>query len=302
MVTIILERKRGAILGAFIGDALGGVVEFLKPMPLPKEFVDEALAMEGGGFMDLEPGQCTDDSELMICLATALKNCECPLPYYKVWLLTSPIDVGVTCKYAFDADSGTGDDLPILNKESQSNGALMRVLPVALWYWDKDDSYIANRAREDALLSHPHPICQECNAAYCVAIAWLLRGKSKCDAILAAKNILVEVDSTHETDIVLHWIDAGINILPMPRDKIGWVQWSFRLAFGLLAKETPFHEAMEYVLSCGGDTDTNACIVGGMLGAFWGEQEIPLEWRTKVLSCTADRPQWLLPSTIMSSI
>lgn len=299
ITNIIRERKRGALLGAFVGDALGAVVEFLKPMPLPQEFVDDALKMNGGGFLDLEPGQCTDDSELMICLANALINNECPLPRYKAWLLTAPIDVGVTCEYAFDADSGTGENLPILNKDSQSNGALMRVLPIAVWFWDKDDTYIANRAREDALLSHPHPVCQECNAAYCVAIAWLLRGNNAHDAITSAKNILAE-SSKPEAVMVSEWIDLGINILPIHRDKIGWVQWSFRLAFGLLAKETKYDEAMTYVLSCGGDTDTNACIVGGMLGALYGEKGIPFQWRTKVLACTAKRPIWLLPRTIMS--
>jgi len=292
------EKKRGAILGAFVGDALGAVVEFLKPMPLPKEFVDEALEMNGGGFMDLEPGQCTDDSELMICLITALKNNEDPLPYYKAWLLTNPIDVGITCKYAFHNESGTGNNLPELNKESQSNGALMRILPIAIWFYDKDDNYIAERAREDALLSHPHAICQECNAAYCVTIASLLRGNNVHEAILAAKNILQNI-STNESNIVLDWIDEGIDILPVPRDKIGWVKWAFRLAFGLLIKETPFREAMVYVLSCGGDTDTNACIVGGMLGALWGEQGIPIEWKKKVLFSKADRPTWLHPGTIM---
>ena len=31
----------------------------------------------------------------------------------------------------------------------------------------------------------------------------------------------------------------------------------------------------------GGDTDTNAAIVGGLVGARWGIDGIPSEWRSK---------------------
>jgi hypothetical protein len=44
------------------------------------------------------------------------------------------------------------------------------------------------------------------------------------------------------------------------------------------------------VISLGGDTDTNACIVGGLLGAIVGESNIPEEMKKKVkkFDCTDD--------------
>ena len=39
---------------------------------------------------------------------------------------------------------------------------------------------------------------------------------------------------------------------------------------------------MREVISLGGDTDTNACIVGGLLGAIVGESNIPEEMKKKV--------------------
>ncbi len=41
-----------------------------------------------------------------------------------------------------------------------------------------------------------------------------------------------------------------------------------------LHEATPFDTAMSEILSKGGDTDTNAAIVGGLLGAVCGESGI----------------------------
>jgi len=35
----------------------------------------------------------------------------------------------------------------------------------------------------------------------------------------------------------------------------------------------------------GGDTDTNAAIAGALLGAVYGLDAIPAQWKDKVLSC-----------------
>lgn len=41
-------------------------------------------------------------------------------------------------------------------------------------------------------------------------------------------------------------------------------------------------QAMNDILLLGGDTDTNAAIIGGLLGARFGLQGIPQNWRTTV--------------------
>lgn len=61
------DAAYGAILGAAVGDAAGGVLEF-QPIPSDEQ-VRNALRMPGGGVHRLGPGQITDDSELAICLA-----------------------------------------------------------------------------------------------------------------------------------------------------------------------------------------------------------------------------------------
>jgi hypothetical protein len=52
-------------------------------------------------------------------------------------------------------------------------------------------------------------------------------------------------------------------------------------------REDTYHyeEALRETLGGGGDTDTNACIVGGLLGARWGVSAIPGATTKKVLAC-----------------
>ena len=58
--------------------------------------------------------------------------------------------------------------------------------------------------------------------------------------------------------------------------KMGWLKWAFVLSFFFLLrslKEKPkgfFKQVLRQTIKCGGDTDTNAAIVGGMIGAAVG--------------------------------
>lgn len=56
----------GSIIGAFVGDAAGAVLEFMDVVT--DAHVDEALLFQGGGVFKVGPGQITDDSEMAMCL------------------------------------------------------------------------------------------------------------------------------------------------------------------------------------------------------------------------------------------
>ncbi len=65
----------------------------------------------------------------------------------------------------------------------------------------------------------------------------------------------------------------------------GWVLLALRNAFHQLHSERPFAEAMIETVGCGGDTDTNACIAGALLGAAQGLHAIPAPWIHLVSTC-----------------
>ena len=57
-----------------------------------------------------------------------------------------------------------------------------------------------------------------------------------------------------------------------------------------LRLQSSFIDAISSILSMGGDTDTNAAIVGGMVGALQGADGIPDSMKTPVLARGNDSP------------
>lgn len=76
--------------------------------------------------------------------------------------------------------------------------------------------------------------------------------------------------------------------------KMGWskIAWSYGLHFlrEITDKESQanlgpalYSEVIRKVIQQGGDTDTNACIVGGMIGALLGFGKLPFNYVCKSL-------------------
>ena len=57
------------------------------------------------------------------------------------------------------------------NLESQANGAMMRVRPLGIFGSNHDLKKVAEWARLDAALTHPHLVCQQANTLFTMAIA-----------------------------------------------------------------------------------------------------------------------------------
>jgi ADP-ribosylglycohydrolase len=93
-------RAKGAVIGALIGDAAGGVLEFIGRAPTQIE-VAHALNMPGGGVLNLAPGQITDDGEMILALMQALaaENGEYKpntvAQAYSNWERSKPFDIGI---------------------------------------------------------------------------------------------------------------------------------------------------------------------------------------------------------------
>ena len=94
------DHARSSILGAFIGDSCGSYHEFSN-VELNDAEMEKCMQMPGGGPFKLNPGQVTDDSELAMCLMRGLcemepgqMNIEKVCHYYKMWINSSPFDIG----------------------------------------------------------------------------------------------------------------------------------------------------------------------------------------------------------------
>ena len=70
----------------------------------------------------------------------------------------------------------------------------------------------------------------------------------------------------------------------------GFVRVAFRLAFWHLMHTPSWRDALVDTASRGGDADTNAAIVGALLGSRDGVGAIPRPWIDRVLGVTQPGP------------
>jgi ADP-ribosylglycohydrolase len=304
----------GAALGALVGDAAGAVLEFLGRVPTPEE-VDHALTFPGGGCWAVAPGQITDDGEMTIALLGALSpgaafDADAVAAAYVAWYASAPFDVGHTTATALHAwtpgargeTAGAAEALRSAatgrSMDSKANGSLMRATPLGVWGSRLDDATLAAAARSDSSLTHPNPSCRDAVAAYGIAIAHLIRTRGAREAAFVAARDWAEAEACEE---VRDWLDLAVTSGPVPfRPMDGFVKIAFVHAFRYLMTGHGYEDALRATLAGGGDTDTNACIVGGLLGAAEGVEAIPAAMRTAVLTGDTTRgrprPAWLHPA------
>ncbi len=292
----LMSHVLGTIMGALVGDASGLTLEFYKGH-IDEEIASNAMHMPGGGAFNVAPGQISDDGELTISLFNALKesknhfDVEKVAKAYSKWHESNPFDCGMTCGRAFAFFKSAKimkENSVKYSMLSESNGSLMRATPIPVLGVMNGLTYerIAMNAALDASLSHPSEVCKDCNILYCLAIAHLLSNVNKTTR---AEDALRFVDSwcqkksIHPT--VRSWLEDSKkeSYDSDCRMNIGHVKHAFTLAFNFLGKCSSYEDAIKQTLMKGGDTDTNACIVGGMIGALRGYTAIPEYMKGPVL-------------------
>ena len=166
-ISSLILRAQGCLLGQLAGDALGSLVEFQTPKNIKKNYPDGVRKLVDGGTWSTVAGQPTDDSEMALLLARMLieqgtYNQEEARKAYVFWLNSEPFDCGNTI---------SGSLQGYVNQNSQANGAMMRVSPIGIFGVNHELQKVAEWAKLDAAITHIHPICQQANALFTMAIA-----------------------------------------------------------------------------------------------------------------------------------
>jgi ADP-ribosylglycohydrolase len=299
------DAALGCLLGACIGDAAGGTLEF-QGLPTPDD-VERALSMCGGGFFRLAPGQITDDGELTLSLADALSrsssfDIEAIAQAYARWVDSGPFDIGTTTRLSLGSfRAGTGYALAMkgaasrTSMGSKANGSLMRIAPLAIWGHRLPDDELARCAMEDSLLSHPNESCCHAVACYAIAIASLLRSPGARGLAVSRSKLWADRNGNDE---VRRWLREAREDEPVDfLSQAGFVRIAFVNAYQQLLRGSDYEEMLRETLRRGGDTDTNACIAGALVGAATGAGNIPEAMKRAVLECDTrqgrPRPEFL---------
>jgi len=278
--TGMLFRAQGCLLGQLAGDALGSLVEFQAPEQIRRKYPDGVRNLADGGTWNTIAGQPTDDSEMALLLARMLVergtyDSNAARDAYVYWLDSGPFDCGMT------VSSGLrGRPSP----DSQANGAIMRISPLGIFGANHDLQQVAEWARQDAALTHPHSVCRQANALFAMAIAHAIRTGSEACAL--HEQIVAWANEMGADDALMEAI-TGSTEAP-PADYVhqqGWVLIAFRNALWQLLHASNMEEAVVDTVMRGGDTDTNAAICGALLGAVCGWDAIPEQWIECLLNC-----------------
>lgn len=285
-----LSRAQGCLLGQLAGDALGSLVEFQTPDSIGRYFPAGVRDMMDGGTWNTLAGQPTDDSEMALMLARTLVRMgkydkEAVLAAYRFWMDSHPFDCGMTVSAGL-----RGDPNPV----SQANGALMRISPLGIFGLRCSLEEVAELARQDAALTHPHPLCQQVNALYATALVLAIRDGLAPEPLYAR---ILEMARLQHVDPLLLQVTREARDAP-PKSytrQEGWVLIAWQNALWQLLRSPEPETAIIDTVMRGGDTDTNAAICGALLGALYGIGSIPQRWRSAILNC---RPQQGLPEVM----
>ncbi|KAJ3210179.1 hypothetical protein HDU83_009856 [Entophlyctis luteolus] len=155
---------------------------------------------------------------------------------------------------------------------------------------------VAQYARADTRLSHPHPPhTADCAAAYAVACLHLLIHPRDASGALSAARAFVSCEDVaewfEEATANAKWFYTDVNSPTgvVTKDP-AHVKHAFMLAVHFLAfPTTSFEDAIVRVLCLGGDCDVNAGVVGAIAGAYFGYPVLPTRMLETVLrfDCTA---------------
>ena len=281
------QRAQGALLGQLAGDALGSLVEFQGPEQIRRRYPQGVRDLADGGTWDTLAGQPTDDSELALMLARSLVaegtyHLEKVRERYYFWYQSDPFDIGHTTRRGLRGDP---------DPSSQANGALMRISPLGIFGANRPLSEVAAWAAADSRLTHPHPICQQSNALYAMAIAFAVAEGPSPEQLYQQLQQWSEELAVEPA--IREWIADAASAPPADYlRQQGWVRIAFHNALWQLLHAPNLEEAIMDSVMRGGDTDTNAAICGALLGAVQGLAAIPERWRDCLLHCTpqAGRP------------
>lgn len=210
--------------------------------------------------------------------------------------------------YAYDIGGATMDGIgrydngtePILSggigEGDNGNGSLMRILPIAFFIhylsqkysFDEDERMTA--IHNLSSLTHRHRRTQLCCGIYVnIALEFIENHENECNLALEeliANGINKSKEYYFNNDDFkgeLHHFNRvfSLNIQNLPRDEIksgGYTISSLEASIWCLLNNENYKDTVLTAVNLGYDTDTTACIAGGLAGIYYGYEDIPADW------------------------
>jgi len=285
-----LEKAKGIIFGLAIGDALGYPTEFMTLSQIKQQYGE-------AGIQDLpDPALFTDDSQMSIAIAEALlrvgdQDLDSIMEAIKAEFIKwrhSPENnraPGRACLTGVRnmergmhwSESGVAD--------SKGCGSAMRVAPIGYLY-QHDPEKLKQVARASGICTHGHrtAIAASIGAAYLVKLA--LAGVEPQDLIPKLLSFTKGISGEFDTAIskvsdCLGWPNEEDALNHLGKGWIGEEAVALAL-YCFLRYPDNYKATVLRGANTNGDSDSVACIAGGISGAYLGIEAIPNGWIKRI--------------------
>lgn len=234
---------RDCVYGMAVGDALGVPFEF-KPRG---SF--ECVDMVGGGSHNQLAGTWSDDTSMALALCDSYRelgrvDCDDILRRFRAWINDGAYTAdGVPFDYGNATRKALATGRGGAGEWDKGNGSLMRCLPMA--FMDCTSAEV----RAVSAITHATDACMDA-----------------CEKMIRyAARLMREGTPAGES--------AG-----GPGGSSGYVWDTYNAAIWCLEHTESYRECVLAAVNLGDDTDTTACVAGGLAGILYGREAIPSEW------------------------
>lgn len=297
-----MNRIEGLIYGSLIGDALGIQFEFYK-----KDLINVSdLKYNPSHFLPIDAGKWSDDGDnILLLLETIIESKDDNIDHniyakkLKNWYYNGFKELGdkvggigcgntisaVITNEHFDSDPHLASEIIYNKTKSNSNGAIMKISIIGI-ISDDIEKVIQNTIN----------ICKVTHSSMLVIVSCLVitlivhlskynnfLDKSYNPITYILKKIKIYLDQLSQNELSDFYRYISIKKLSdinLDEDfKVSYtlkcmacVVWSIKnIHFG-------YNTILKEIYSFGGDTDTNGCVVGGVIGFILGKSSINYNW------------------------
>lgn len=271
----MLNKYKGCLLGAVLGDALGMPGE-----TTVSRFIGITLgfkrAYKGHPNHELLSGQYTDDSQLILITSRLLAEANWdPEAYAKELLRTYNLKkfrypdgtIYAACKRM-----KTTDDLIGSGVYSDSAGCISLAVPFALAY--KDRKEMAPKLLEACSITHTHPGVYAATLGFALLLNTLIETGNPDTAyqalIIAAQNMNPDLAARINNAIRIEGIGMPISDALAAIGNSSSVYHTLPIAIFLCKRYNDPEELLAYASACGGNADTITLLCGAFAGARYG--------------------------------
>lgn len=313
-----LDRFVGCLLGLACGDALGAPVE---------EWTRETIHSSLGFVKDYQTtilgrGIITDDTQMTILLCESIIQNEHFDPSHFAYLIGEWMrrnDEGI------EAARGAGETVSLAARRlykgvywkrsgefSAGNSPAVRVPPLALYHYRRDEGILTRDAADSAIPTHIDPLAIAGTQAFALAVHCLLHmdyetfDPKACAALLAERSRQLSGQIADVIEDLVNRLegrdlDEAAFVVPGGPQEVTHFDRSVFLEedikevaemgtgkfilqslsaalFCFLAHPYDLESAVLCAVNAGGDADTIGAMTGALAGAFNGAQAVPTRW------------------------